>query len=427
MYLIYGKGVVASGVAHLCDQKNIAYRMRDDSDGIEDFSDYEAIIPSPGVPGTHRIYQTGKIISELDFAQQFAPENTIFLGITGTDGKSTTAWMLYSILEKYYSGKKKVYISGNFETPLSQTINTILEEGVTDPIIVVEISSFMAHYIGKSTLPAFSPDYTIFTNLSVDHLNWHRNLWEYADAKLNLLYNTKKNIIVNNQVLDFLQTQNIFWKIDEKKCILFGDSTDYFVKNDDILVMKNQEMMLSQTNFSGLHNAYNILSVMIVLGKMGLQMERVRDLWREVFGLPHRLEDLGKHGKVRVIEDSKSSSAQSLAAALGAFGLQKNILLIVGGSDKGDTFSHLAPAFRARVSALAAIGATKQHFVDIAREQNIEYLATDSLSEAVDFLYQLANEDDILLLSPGCASFGLFRDYLHRAEVFREVIACMKK
>lgn len=199
------------------------------------------------------------------------------------------------------------------------------------------------------------------------------------------------------------------------------------MKNDDILVMKNQEMILSQTNFSGLHNAYNILSVMIVLGKMGLQMERVRDLWREVFGLPHRLEDLGKHGKVRVIEDSKSSSAQSLAAALGAFGLQKNILLIVGGSDKGDSFSHLAPAFRARVSALAAIGATKQHFVDIAREENIEYLATDSLSEAVDFLYQLANEDDILLLSPGCASFGLFRDYLHRAEVFREVIACMKK
>ena len=110
MYLIYGKGRVGNAVAELCRVQNLDFQIMDDSDNISDFSQFEDIIPSPGIPGTHPIYSTGKIISELDFAYQFLPENFQIVTITGTDGKSTTTWMAFSILQKYFFGKKKIYI-----------------------------------------------------------------------------------------------------------------------------------------------------------------------------------------------------------------------------------------------------------------------------------------------------------------------------
>lgn len=107
------------------------------------------IIPSPGIPGTHPIYATGKVVAEMDFVAQYVPKNTQLIAVTGTDGKSTTAWMLYSILKKAYFGKKKVYLSGNFGTPFSATVQELCVSGETDAIIVLEVSSFMAHWIGK--------------------------------------------------------------------------------------------------------------------------------------------------------------------------------------------------------------------------------------------------------------------------------------
>ncbi len=102
--------------------------MHDDSDGKIDLEKYEAIIPSPGVPSSHPIYASGKVIAELDFAYQFLPRGFRISAVTGTDGKSTTAWMLYSILQKEFSGKKRVFISGNFEIPFSGTVLDILKK-----------------------------------------------------------------------------------------------------------------------------------------------------------------------------------------------------------------------------------------------------------------------------------------------------------
>lgn len=207
--------------------------MIDDSDGVTSFEKYEVIIPSPGVPGTHPIYATGKVLAELDFAYQFLPEKFQIVSITGTDGKSTTAWITYNILQKEFFGKKSVYLSGNFDIPFSATVLDILEKKEKKGIIVIEISSFMSHWLGggmagwrdsrvagKRKLPAnsttlpihhasnpphFHSDYTIFTNLKSDHLNWHRDLQEYLDAKMNLVKHTKKKSILNEEVLEFVR------------------------------------------------------------------------------------------------------------------------------------------------------------------------------------------------------------------------------
>ncbi|MBC7498134.1 UDP-N-acetylmuramoyl-L-alanine--D-glutamate ligase [Candidatus Gracilibacteria bacterium] len=420
MYLIYGKGKVGSAVAALCEKQGISYEIYDDSDTLSSYDAYEVIIPSPGIPETHPIYATGRVMCELDFAYQFLPSGFQIVSVTGTDGKSTTAWIMYNILEKEFSVKKSVYLSGNFDIPFSSTVLGILEKGEQKGIIVVEVSSFMAFAIRK-----YSSDYSIFTNLKPDHLNWHTSLQGYIDAKMNLMEHTTKKSIVNVQVIEFVQKNGLHVEIPEN---IRSFSSDIYLKNstdgENIRISGQKKYKLSGTNFSGVHNAMNILSCAVVANEMGICSNNIREHLKYITGLPHRLELIATKGGIQIVEDSKSTSSQSLSAALGAYGTTRNFLLIVGGSDKGDVFAHLSPLFAQRVKAMVCIGATKQAFVDIAIQESIPYLATDTLADGVTWLYGRRIDRDVLILSPGCASFGLFHDYLDRANQFR---ACIQK
>ena len=276
MYLIYGKGRVGNAIAALCRAQNLDFQMADDADDISDFSSFEAIIPSPGIPGTHRIYSIGKVISELDFAYQFLPENFQIVTITGTDGKSTTTWMAFSILQKYFFGKKKIYLSGNFEIPFSETIVEILQDNEKEGIIILEASSFMLHWIGKTLQKPFISDFSIFTNLKTDHLNWHRDLQEYSDAKMNLIKNTSKRAVINQEVYDFIKNKNLHSTIFPNTEI-FSDSkkTESSTDGEKIFVKDFGEISLSETHFSGRHNAMNLLSVLLILREMNLDFEKI--------------------------------------------------------------------------------------------------------------------------------------------------------
>lgn len=328
---------MGQAIAKLCDYQNISYEMKDDSDGKIDFSRYDGIIPSPGVPGTHEIYSSGKIIAELDFAFKFLPKNFQIIAITGTDGKSTTTHILYSILQKYYFGKKKIYISGNFEIPLSATVLDILQNNEKNGIIVIEVSSFMSYFIGKSTFEPFSPDYSIFTNFKIDHLNWHRDLQEYLDAKMNLFHHTHKKSIINAEILEFANEKNLKISLPENTR-LFSKNLDITPRDhtngEDITISTRRKYKVSETNFSGIHNAMNMLSVTLVTNEMKMCSKKTKIFLSEITGLPHRIEVIAEKNDVIFVDDSKSTSAQSLEAALGAFGMEKNIFLIAGGSDK---------------------------------------------------------------------------------------------
>ena len=426
MYLIYWKWKVGSAVAALCERQGISYEICDDQAPPSSYDAYEVIIPSPWIPETHPIYATGRVICELDFAYQFLPRDYQIVSVTGTDGKSTTAWIMYSILEREFSVKKGVYLSGNFDIPFSATVLSILEKWEKNGIIVVEISSFMAFAIQK-----YQSDYSIFTNLKPDHLNWHTSLQWYMDAKMNLMKHTTKRSIVNAQVIEFAKDNKLDIEIPENSRI-FVQSMDCLVPRNDgisdrtdgenILISGVQRYRLSETHFSGIHNAMNILACVIVADELIILSERTKEYLKSIMGLPHRLELIATKWWIQVVEDSKSTSSQSLSAALGSYGDTRNILLIVGGSDKWDNFVSLAPLFAQRVRAVACIGATKQQFMGIAEQENIPYLATDSLGDAVTWLYAQRRDGDVLMLSPGCASFGLFQDYLDRANQFRAAI-----
>ncbi len=434
MILIYGKWKVGSAVAELATHLGMEYELCDDTDTPVSYDAYEMIVPSPGIPGTHAIYQTGKVVPELDFAYRYMPKSFQIVSITGTDGKSTTSWIMYNILEKEYSVKKGVYLSGNFDIPFSRTVLDILKKWEKKWYIILEVSSFMSHILRE-----FQSDYAIFTNFKVDHQNWHRDMQEYLDAKMHIMERTTKRWVMNSQVVEFAREHGLRIDVAKNTRIFSGeqisrrspqnqvnslemtkekDRTD----GEDIIISGRKKYKLSDTHFSWHHNAMNILSVGIVATEIWICSKRMRTYLSEIYGLPHRLEKVWEKNDIIFVEDSKSTSSQSLEAALGSYGESKNLLLIVGGSDKWDEFIHLAPKFQKRVKAMVCIWATKERFVAIAKKENIEYLATDILSDGVKWLYSKWVPWDVLILSPWCASFWLFRDYLDRANQFRECI-----
>ncbi len=401
--------------------------MRDDSDNLVSYEAYDYIIPSPGVPWTHTVYQTGKVVAELDFAYQYLPEWFQIVSITGTDGKSTTSWMMYQLLkqefdsstipEKNQKVKKSVYISGNFDAPFSKTVLEILQKKERKWYIVVEISSFMSHVIKD-----YTSDYSIFTNLKSDHLNWHQDLQEYADAKMNIFYHTKRKSFLNKQILEFVWEQRLSVSPPENTRFFsqWNDLKDR-TNGEDIVISGRRVYRLSETHFSGMHNAMNILSCTLVMNEMKICSKRIKKYLQNIHGLPHRLELIAEKNGIRYVEDSKSTSCQSLLAALGSFPTQR-IVLIAGGSDKGDPFDWLEQKLKETVKFVVLIGATRDLLSKKCLSASIPFFFSETMDDAVMQANQKCIIGDVLLLSPGCASFGMFRDYLDRAEQFRSAV-----
>ncbi len=437
MILIYWKWKVWQAVSRLAEHMSIGYHFCDDDSRPISYDMYDSIIPSPWIPESHEIYSTGKVVSELDFAYRFLPKWFKTFSVTGTDGKSTTSWILYNILEKEFSVKencnindinkvyeRNVYISWNFDIPFSWTVLEILKKWQKKWYIVLEVSSFMSYGIVD-----FQTDYSIFTNFRTDHLNWHKDLQDYFDAKMKLMLHTKKRAVINTQVLHFAHENNLLyvWR-DNFRIFSFWKNTRDYTDGEGIIVSWKKKYLLSETMFVWNHNAMNILSCVLIMNELGVCSKRVREYIKDISWLSHRLEKIWEKREIIFVEDSKSTSSQSLEAALGSYlpkntdHSKKNLLIIVGGSDKGDSFEHLSSYFCERVKAMVCIGATKEKFILIAKKENIPYLVTDSLSDWANWLYKQWNSGDILILSPGCASFWLFRDYFDRANQFREAI-----
>lgn len=456
--LFYGKARVGEAVVALSKSLGIGIVQKDDSDAEFDASEYLAVIPTPGVPPTNRAHSGGNVLSELDFAHRYLPKGFKIVSVTGTDGKSTTAWILFELFRREF-GDDRVFLSGNFEIPFSETVRQIREKGLKRGVIVIECSSFMLHDVGSAhslamleKLPkgeregGFKTDHSIFTNLESDHLNWHADLAEYLRDKLALARLTTGTAAVNAQVpartaswgvkFETLPQMRFFGAVDagskssdnaaiaakESKrpelAVELRDRTD----GQNITVTGRNKYRLEETRFSGLHNALNVLSVVVVGNAMKICSKRTKTYLKDIGGLAHRLEFVTEKNGVRYVDDSKSTSCQSLKAALGAFG-PKSVRLIAGGSDKGDPFEGLEAPLGEKTAFAALIGATAAQLAGICEKAGVPHQICADMDEAVSAASEGASSGQTVLLSPGCASFGLFKDYLDRANKFREAVA----
>lgn len=414
MYVIFGKGKTGTWLKLLLDKLGIENLVMDDSDiDLSVLDTAEKIVKSPGIPQSHVIYSTykEKIESELNFVWSVINDldlrkNIDFLGVTWTNGKSSSVWILYNIF-KNLDTWKHVWLSGNFDIPLSQTVFEILDKKLENEkhIVVMECSSFMLHELNNIQF-----EYSVRLNLSIDHLNRHKDLQEYFDTKKLLLDHTKWIGFVDHDLYEKLKDGKM--KVEIR---MFDDGYD-----------------IKKTRFIGKHNAGNI-NACYLLSKAYLKditswneqeiETKLKAVIAMIDPLPHHTTLLKTIDGIKIYDDAKCTSSLALGAALRCF--DEKIVLICGWFDKwGDDFQELKPEFESVVEYCAIIWQTAHYFKAICEEKEISYKIYDTLQEAMQDSLQKAKEKNLnyILFSPGCASFDMFKNFEERAKVFVEIV-----
>lgn len=373
-------------------------------------------IISPGVPWDspflNKIREKGiRIMSEVEFA--FQQLQAPFIAITGTNGKTTTTTLTGEILKR---GGKKVFVGGNIGNPLCEEV---LNGGKSE-LVLSEISTFQME--GSET---FKPYISAILNITPDHLDRHESMDEYIELKKRVFINQDENdyMILN---LDDEIAAGFSTEVRGKK-VFFSRLKEVengaFVREDKIIFKNDgrEETVCSLKDLKliGVHNIENTLASVAISGICGISGKIMRDVISEFKGIKHRMELVREIRGIRFINDSKGTNVGATVKSLQSF--NEPIILIAGGKDKGSDYLPLKGLIEERVKFLILIGDAKKK---IAKNLNgfKNRIEADTLENAVKEGYKRAKSGDIVLLSPACASFDMFRDYEDRGEQFEEIV-----
>jgi UDP-N-acetylmuramoylalanine--D-glutamate ligase len=374
--------------------------------------DTSVLVVSPGIPTTQPIFEWAKhggvtVLGEMEWAaRQFRGK---LLGVTGTNGKTTTTALLAWLLNE--SGLS-ARACGNIGIPLSQIL---LEEPLIE-IAVAEISSFQLE-----TIRTLRPAVTVFLNFTPDHLDRHGTLQAYWTAKTRIFQNQGPGdwalipAELKDRLAPLLQSRGISWAS-------FGwdrDADIPLVGQEISWRGKGTLCRMGDIPLLGDHNKANAAAAAGVASLCGLSGGQIASAMKRFKAVEHRLQLVGTLGGVQFYNDSKATNAEALAVALKA--MDEKVVLIAGGRDKRQDFFSLKPLIQRKVSAIVLLGESAEK---MARQW--EGAATmhpvSGMQEAVQVAWELARPQGTVLLSPGCASFDMFRDYEERGEVFARCV-----
>ncbi len=407
--LVWGLGISGSSAVELLKAKGYEVYAGDDSRG-DDYREYldlvDTVVLSPGIPPSHPLWIEAEnrgieVIGELELAWRFFSGKA--LAITGTDGKSTTTRLVYLMLREVYANVEE---GANAGKPLSQIV---LEN--PSCLAVLEVSSFQ----GK-TLKTFGPVGGAFLNFSEDHLDWHPSLEDYLESK--------RRIFSNQQEGDFLLLNALDKRVKEtatraRRFFLLDKGLHGYIREGRAYFLGEYLFEVEKLKIKGKHNWHNALFASAMARLMGVEPETIREVLYRFPGLPYRMEYLGKFGEVEVYNDSKSTTVNALKSALESF-QDGQVVLIAGGKDKGGDFEGIRELVRRKTKACVLIGEAKEKIAGSWKGCEI-YLAK-SLEDAVQKALELAKPGDVVLFSPACASFDMFRDYKDRGESFKRLL-----
>lgn len=371
-----------------------------ESDFNRNLGVFDLLFRSPGwpiaCPGVQAALKMGsQLSSAMNLFLDLCPTKNI-IGVTGTKGKGTTSSLIVAILKL---AKRRVWLGGNIGVAPFEFIDKVKK---TD-WVVLELSSFQLEDLHKS------PHIAVFTNFSPEHLapadpfnpNYHKSLKDYWEAKANLFIHQKKNdyLVVNNQIKD-------------KKCKTLGKIIK-FIKSD--LVSK----------LPGEHNKENIAAAVEVAELLKITNKDVARAVKNFKGLEHRIEKVAEIKGVVYYDDSFATIPDSAIIALKSFA--RPIILLAGGADKGADFKNFAKEIKKRVKFLILFeGIGSERIIMELKKINYakeNYLIVDNMAKAMAMVKKKISVGDIVLLSPGCASFGVFKNYKERGNLFKEEVA----
>ena len=357
---------------------------------------------SPNAPLVQRLRQAGlPMFGELEIAYRFC--QCPIVAITGTNGKTTTTELIDAVLA---AGGKRTKASGNIGTAFSAAVR----ESVNLDVMVLEVSSFQLEHIVE-----FRPRISVHLNLTPDHLDRYGSMEEYKVAKWQ---------IFRNQTADDYAIVNINLRLPEMAArkITFsvtGTPADYQLIDGWLVANGEQVLEQNRTNLIGPHNAENMLAALAVADLYHVPREAAIQALCVYRPLPHRCEKVGVIDGATYINDSKATNIDALEKALLA--QQSPVVLMAGGKDKGLDFSGLRPLLREKVKAVVLIGQmTEKLFA--AWNSAVPCVRATTLANAVDQARALAKPGDVVLFSPGCSSFDMFKDFEDRGNQFRALI-----
>ncbi|MCM1144814.1 MAG: UDP-N-acetylmuramoyl-L-alanine--D-glutamate ligase [Blautia sp.] len=389
----------------------------------EHFKDVTLVILSPGVPVDTEFVEAFRrrnipIWGEIELAYEIGKGQVV--AITGTNGKTTTTSLVGEMMKAYY---ESVYVVGNIGNPYTLTALESLDKTVT----VAEISSFQLETIEK-----FHPHVSVILNITPDHLNRHHTMENYIAAKENIAANqTKEDVCVLNydnpytrafgdrcpaQVVYFSSAGKLFDG-------LYLDGEEIYQANQGNVrwLMNVHEMQLV-----GVCNAENVMAAIAIAQAMGVPMDIILETIRNFKAVEHRIEFVATKGGVDYYNDSKGTNPD--AAIQGIKAMSKPTVLIGGGYDKQSEYDEWIEAFEGKVKCFVLIGATKEKIAACARKHGVENIVlADSFEEAFAICVQNASPGDAVLLSPACASWGMFPNYEVRGKMFKELVNQLKE
>ncbi|TCK06374.1 UDP-N-acetylmuramoyl-L-alanine--D-glutamate ligase [Phorcysia thermohydrogeniphila] len=405
--VVIGMGKSGTAAAELLRRKGYRVTPYDDKNPLPLPENPSLAVKSPGVPPNHPVVQKLKnsgvpVIGEVELAYRFSKGRIV--AITGTNGKSTTTALIHHVL---LTGGYKAFIGGNYGIPFS----SFTEETSEDSITVLELSSFQIE-----DLVDFKCEISVILNITPDHLNRYSSLSDYASAKLKLLSKSELSILnLDDPILGNLKGENFLFFSRKKRA-------DAFLEGDRI-VCGEFILPLKELPLKGVHNAENYMASLLVLKELGVPEDVILQGFKTFKGLPHRTEFVATINGVTFINDSKSTNVDSLRKALESF---NRIVLIAGGSDKGLDFSPLKSLVEERVKAIVAIGETAPTFKSLFGDL-VDVVIEGDIYSAVERAYGLAESGDVVLLSPGCASFDMFKNFEERGEKFKEAVRLLEE
>lgn len=386
---------------------------------------FDFAVISPGIPLTdpcaaalakHNI----PIWGELELASRFITKPII--GITGTNGKTTTTTLIGEILK---NAGFRTFVGGNIGIPLLDSLEAEYD------YYVVEMSSFQLE-----TIATMNAAVSLFLNLTPDHLNRHGSMEGYLAAKANLCtHQSKDHYTVLNYDDAYMRSLRdiaggeVFW-FTQKDFVYAGTSV---LDNGDLVFNDVQRepkadivMNAADIRLPGPHNLENCMGAITVTKLLGIQDDVIAKTLAEFAGVEHRLEDVMTYKGVRYVNDSKATNPDSVFKALASYG-DAPIILIAGGRNKGNNFDALGELIRKKCKSLILIGEAAEDMAASAKKTGMtDITIVEDMAAAVALAHEKGEEGDVVLLSPANASFDQFNSFEHRGQVFKDIVLKLK-
>ena len=380
----------------------------------------EMVVMSPGVPTdlpvVNKMRDMGiQISGEVELAYTYGKGDV--LAITGTNGKTTTTALLGEIMKNY---KESVFVVGNIGNPYTTEALKMTE----DSVAVAEMSSFQLE-----TIHTFRPRVSAILNITPDHLNRHHTMKNYIQAKEDIAKNQTEE---DTCVLNYEDEETRRFGENLKAKVLYFSSQRKLEKGiyleDGNIVYKDGEPVVlchvSELKLLGTHNYENVMAASAMAAAYGVPMDIIRKTIKAFAGVEHRIEFVCEKNGVAFYNDSKGTNPD--AAIKGIQAMNRPTLLIGGGYDKESTYEEWIEAFDGKVKHFVLLGQTKEKIAQTARKLGFEnIIMTESLEEAVRTCAKLAEPGDAVLLSPACASWGMFKNYEERGDKFKAIVKAL--